>query len=224
MVSLDNPPSARRGKRIALVVVGVLVVAALAVAAFLLGRDTSGESTPPPPATSAPASSDAAVPAQPPEGVRWQRYQGVLLPLSDVHGPRQNRDGVATGFAHTSEGALLALVNIYYRVTLAPGEQWREIAEQQIVGAGQQDFVEQMSHADRSALPSPPPVAGFRVVSFDESTAVITLVVGSPGGYIATTEVMRWADGDWRYALDSATPSPPQRLSSLEGYVPWNGS
>jgi len=60
------------------------------------------------------------VPDAPPNGITWQIVDTVALPFSDSAGPSQVTDGIPSGFAHTSTGALIALVQIDFRHLIEP--------------------------------------------------------------------------------------------------------
>jgi hypothetical protein len=70
-------------------------------------------------------------------------------------------------------------------------------------------------------------VAGFNVIRYEESTAVVDLVfrVDRPGasGYVHAASTLRWERGDWRLVL--ARGGQPfdsmQQVPSLAGYTPW---
>ncbi|RBM18116.1 hypothetical protein DI005_20195 [Prauserella sp. PE36] len=224
MTSLDSTSSSPRRRPTGWIVLAVLLVATLGVGAYVLGLE-AGESTPDAaaPPSSAPAGPDTAVPTSAPADTRWELYQGFALPSSPTHGPSTVDGALASGYARTPTGALLASVNVVYRLALAPGQSWRAVAEQQVVGDGKQAFIEQMAGADRAATSGLQPFAGFKFLSYDGQTAVIGTAVGTPGNYTTSTVVMRWVDGDWRFSLTGTDTALTQQVSDLTGYIAWGG-
>ena len=70
----------------------------------------------PPARQSAPSpAASTAVPQVSLAGLRWSAYHGVELPSSPAAGPRDTTGGLASGFADTPLGALLAALNIAVR-------------------------------------------------------------------------------------------------------------
>ena len=63
----------------------------------------------------APAASPAALESDAGKGLTWFSFHGMRLPLSAAAGPRDTRGGLASGFADTPQGALLAAINIGVR-------------------------------------------------------------------------------------------------------------
>ncbi|TKG61514.1 hypothetical protein [Prauserella endophytica] len=227
MASLDNPTPSRR--RPVLLAVAVVVIVVLGVAAFFWGRDSGTVAAPPPGEASPqpgtlPSSPDTAVPTTAPQDVRWELYQGVAVPMSDTHGPSSTDGAVASGYAHTPTGALIASVQIVYRLALAPADQWRAVAEQQVTGPDKAKFLAQLAEVDRGQTdPRIQQIAGFRIVSYDAQTAVIETASGSVGKYTVGTQVMRWENGDWRLHMSDAEHSTARVSPDLSGFVPWSG-
>jgi hypothetical protein len=227
VASLDNPTPSRR--RPILITVAVVVIVGLGIAAFFLGRDTTGPAgAAPPEAAPAPqapsASQESLVPTSVPQDVRWELYQGVAVPVSDVHGPSSTSGGVASGYAHTPTGALIASVQILYRLALAPQGEWRPVAQEQVAGPDKAAFIDQLAQVDRGQTdPRIQQIAGFRFVSYDEATAVIETASGSPGEYTVGTQVLRWSDGDWRFYMGDAEHNTARTSPDLSGFVAWSG-
>jgi hypothetical protein len=226
VASLETPTPPRR--RPVLIALAVAMIVLLALAAFFLGRDDPGpDSAAPPPAGSPPSSvlpADGTVPTTAPEDVRWELYRGIAVPVSDVHGPTSGSGAVASGYAHTPTGALIASVQIVYRLALAPQDQWRAVAEQQVTGPDKAAFLAQLAEVDRGQTdPRLQQIAGFRFVSYDPQTAVIETASGQPGKYTVGTQVMRWEDGDWRLHMSDAEHSIARVSPDLSGFVPWSG-
>jgi hypothetical protein len=116
----------RRRRRLFLFFALVIALAAIASAldqshahpghrSHTRGRVASGPGHP----ASAKAAKQPARPESPPSatgtGLDWADFHGIQLPQSAESGPRHTRGGLAWGFAHTQEGALLAAINIAVR-------------------------------------------------------------------------------------------------------------
>lgn len=220
MVSLDRSTPAR--KRPLWIGIAVLLVAALAVGAFFLARSLSRPAPPPASPDRQDNAPNQAGLSAPPQPVRWMRYQGYVLPVSSVHGPSSTVDGLATGYSHAPEGALIAGVQILSRLSAVPVEQRRRIAARQVVGPAKQELLSALGSASSPAAGSAPSVAGFRFVSYTGDRAVIELVWDTTRNYRAATSVLAWKRGDWRLYL-SQQPGQSHSVSDLSGYIAWSG-
>lgn len=230
----------RRGLLWAGVFVGAVVVALIIV---LLGTRGGNGHDAGPPAAQSPSNSprpsasgyssvapvDQTVPTSPPPGVHWDLFHGVALPTSSAAGPSHSDEAMASGFAHSPTGALIASQQIETRAFLAPGAGWRKVARAQFVPApARAKYVRAESQATSSPSPgSLGQTAGFKFVTYTPDTAVIEIASRFPssGQLQVTTSTMRWLDGDWKQELQpDGSPSPTaQALSDLVGFVEWSG-
>ncbi|MFI6662836.1 hypothetical protein ACIBL8_45935 [Streptomyces sp. NPDC050523] len=182
-----------------------------------------------------PALSDASrdLPDSTLKGVTWDLYHSVALPRSKDAGPAVVEGDVLRCYAHTPLGALLATSQISVRYLTA--DDWLVVTRTQTVGAGRDAYIAGRTKAERSADPDPDTgpageddagqgqIAGFRFVTYHDTTAVIQTVWRSPGGQLqAATTTVLWKGGDWRleYPADPPDPAP---VDSLAGYTPWGG-
>lgn len=188
---------------------------------------TTAVAAPPPAAGGSPTLTGA------PAGTRWETYQGVALPYSDTSGPTDvDGLGVAAGFSRDAEGALFAAAQIDTRRSLAPDTEWRAVVEAQVVpGPGRDAWI-----ANRSTISIAPDsipsdrlvqIAGFRIASYTDTTATISIArQTSGGGFQAGDLTVTWVDGDWQLVLlpdgNSATVYTLTDLASA-GFVPWAG-
>lgn len=239
----DEPrsPWLRTGFVMAAAFVGFVAVVGGAVVVTSGG---SGEAAAAPPATrtttpsgtgstgstgaGCPALSDTGqtVPTVEPAGVTWQLYDGVALPASKAAGPAVAGDDVARCYARTPVGALLASSQIGVRYLAA--DDWKTVTRTQTVGAGRDSYLADRAAAEKTAAPDQDSpvhgqIAGFRFVTYHDTTAVIETVWRFPAGQLqAATTTVLWRDGDWRleYPADPAAPTP---VGSLAGYVTWGG-
>lgn len=172
---------------------------------------------------------DQTIPQTAPPGIRWESYEGVLLPYSAVAGPREIDGPIARGFERSPTGALLASQHIGTRHFVTPDNGWLVVTEQQVLpGPGRDAYI-----AARSGVGDEPPAggfgqtAGFRFVTYSPDIAVIQIVSRFPstGNLQLVTETVKWHDGDWRLELqpEGGTSPGAQRVSSLDGFVRWGG-
>lgn len=225
------------------------VVAVVAVAcaglALLLARGRTSD------AGAAPNQSAAAiVPAaasQLPQvslaGVRWSDYHGVELPSSPSAGPSDTSGGVASGYADTPLGALVAAVNIAVRANAQWGPDiYGPTIRDQVTGpdAGALMSACQASYAQASQaahITGGAPLGNayvteeaFRWVAYTPSDAIVDLVSAGPGSQgttvRATTRVeVSWSGGDWRVVAPPGGDwgNAAASLASLSGYTLFPG-
>jgi hypothetical protein len=176
-----------------------------------------------------------AVPQVAPTDITWQLWRGVALPSSTSAGPAGAHGDIATCFAHSPLGALLAAVQLPYRVGYSP--QWLAAVDAMTVpNAGRQALIRlvrsSIATQGTGFLYAPTPenqiqqVAAFQVVSYDGETAVIDLVERNESGTMGVAPfTVQWLDGDWRLVLapTGALSGPAQPVSSTVGYIAWGG-
>ncbi|MFI6340485.1 hypothetical protein [Streptomyces sp. NPDC050535] len=167
------------------------------------------------------------LPASAPVGVTWSLYGSVALPSSKEAGPAVAGKDVARCYAHTPVGALLATSQISVRYLAA--DDWLKVTRTQTVGAGRDAYITDRTKAEATAVPDGDgggangQIAGFRFVTYNDTTAVIQTVWRFPDGQMqAATTTALWQGGDWRleYPADPADPAP---VDSLAGYTEWGG-
>jgi hypothetical protein len=160
--------------------------------------------------------------------VDWEIYFSGALPVSEEHGPAVLEGDLARCYSHTPTGALLAAVQIEYRILLA--RDGVGVARgQTVAGEGQDRLVDAL---EQRGWEQPTPgeicqVAGFRVVTYTAADAVISLASRcSASGTLQLTEAhMQWTGGDWRRVLaaDGSLSPTASALNSLSGMVEWGG-
>jgi hypothetical protein len=178
------------------------------------GRDTSGQTRPPSTtATSTPATPNA-------EAVTHHDLAGLLLPISSAAGPHDLRDGRASGFARTDQGAAFAAVHLLVRTFPFVGSAVFEptIAEQ-VLGPDAPALARLTSEAYEPAARAAKVqggaalgseggwVAGYRLDPPDppsslntQSVAVLLRQSDGPdgAGFVEYRVRLVWQDGDWR--------------------------
>jgi hypothetical protein len=170
-------------------------------------------------------------------GLKWADYRGYELPVSSQAGPRDTAGGLASGYADSPLGALLAAVDIGARTSwqFGPGV-YKPTVSEQVTG----QFAAQMLTADNESYQQgasqPQGVQGYaRQVAYayegytpaDATVDVVTGAVGTGGAavYVVTQVQVQWRDGDWRVVAppggdwgDSAA-----QVTSPAGFTPFPG-
>ncbi len=180
-----------------------------------------------PPAGGSPTDRDLSIPVTTPAGLTWALWHGAWLPYSRTAGPSHVDGPVASGYARTPLGALIAAQQIAARHLISPNGGWRTVTLAQVLpGTGRDRFL-----TARAAVSDDPPAEGlaqlvaFRYVSWTRDQAVLQAVVRVPGrdGFQVTTSTLFWADGDWRLQLQPDGGESPlaTQVPTPTGFVLW---
>lgn len=157
----------------------------------------------------------------------WELVGTVAAPTDPAVGPGVvDSDGFRSCFAHTAEGALYAAVN-YVASSSDPRLQPRLWT---LLESG--PVRDQAEAASSSATFEPSAsrlqVAGFRVLKYSASTAVIDVawqVTAPATGLMSQPIEFVWQEGDWRLATTATgLPYSSSTLESLGGYTLWTGA
>lgn len=223
--------------------VGVLIVVLISALVILTshkGNSTGGDPArastgPRVPSTSA-APTSAPLPTTPPiaapAGTVWTIYETIALPALPGAGPAHVDGAIATGYAHSPLGALLADANESFRYLLAPDRSWRQAASAMLAaGAGTDAWLKVRSTHPYGAAGAAggdnlSQIAGYQFVSYTPTDAVIQLVTrDSSGNLQAGTDHVSWDGSDWRFVPgpDGGQSANVQQVSSLAGFVEWKG-
>jgi len=188
------------------------------------GATASGRGTPTPAATA------EAVPSGPPADITWQAWRTIALPYSRQAGPATVVGDVASGFAHTPTGALLAAVQASSRKVAAGETSWRLVSTAMLApGPGRDAWMAARARVTLAADPAPgtfAQVAGFQFVSYTATDAVVQLASrNADGGFGVVALHLTWLDGDWRLVLapDGSDATAKLRATSLDGFIAWGG-
>lgn len=172
------------------------------------------------------------VPSAAPAGVTWSIYQTVALPSLPGAGPTKVTGAIATGYAHTPFGALLAVANEGFRYQLAPDAEFRQAAAAMLLpGAGKGAWLKvRATHpygaggaAGTDVLSQ---IAGFQFVSYTPSDAVVQIVNRNVDGTLQVgADHVSWDGVDWKFipASDGGQAANLQRVDSLAGFIEWRG-
>jgi hypothetical protein len=217
--------------------IGFLIVVAVCVLIVVIGRH--GSSGPSPPAAGRPAAPAApaaplptAVPTTAPAGTAWTIYETVALPTLPGAGPAHVDGAIATGYARTPLGALLADANESFRYLLAPDGTWRSAAAAMLASSpGTNAWLEvRAKHAYGPAGAAGgqrlAQIAGFQFVSYTPADAVIQVVTrDSKGSLQVGTDHVSWDGTDWRFVPgpDGGQSANVQQVQNLTGFIEWRG-
>lgn len=193
--------------------------------------------------TGVPGAGTLQVPSVNLAGLRWDDFHGVELPVSPTAGPRHTSASLASGFADTPLGALLAALNIGVRANAEWGPAiFGPTIRDQVTGAdapallascwSAYDRASQAAHVfgGRPLGRAYVTEQAFRWVAYTPADATVDLVSVGPGresGLVrAVTRVeVVWGHGGWRVIAppggdwgNSAYP-----LFSLKGYTTFPG-
>lgn len=174
---------------------------------------------------------DRDISTTPPEASRWVVERWAALPEVDGAGPCTEGEAYRVGFAQTQTGAVLA--TYHYFVHGIPGSQdagTRGLLEHALLdGPLKEGILQQVDDVKNGVEVSIPDeqyagvqLRGYRVVAFDQDTAVIELLIGNNSSSGSMTTKFVWKDGDWRIDPASANGwGTTQKNVSEQGFVLW---
>ncbi|GAA2705265.1 hypothetical protein ACFY2R_26490 [Micromonospora olivasterospora] len=235
----DRPPWTRPGFIASAALLLVIVIVGVLIAALSLGDDSNDTADSTPPVNPAPAGSSpdqalpTTVPTTAPDDVTWHLVGQVAVPSSDTAGPRTTSGGVASGYAHTPVGALIAAAQISIRASYSAGRaSWEPTIERQLVPSADRDrLLSTLKESDAAGESAAQPgelsqIAGFSYQSYTPDTAVIGLALRAPAGnsrYHIVTLSLLWRDDDWRLVAPpgGAWTSLSRPAPDLTGVVEW---
>jgi hypothetical protein len=188
-------------------------------------------------------SSPGRSPASAGRGLRWTGFHGIQLPSSATAGPRHTKGGLASGFADTPSGALVAAINIGVRTAAQWGPAiFTPTITRQVTGPD----AAVMLRAETSAYsglraaahvrPGQPAGRGYaaevayRFEAWAPPMAIVDVVTAGPSSNGATVmastriEVI-WQHRDWRVLAPPGGnwANAAVAVSSLSGYTIFPG-
>ncbi|NKS55538.1 hypothetical protein GS500_23125 [Rhodococcus hoagii] len=198
------------------VVVAATIAAAVIGGATACGSDTDSQASDPKVTDTTSA----------PDQVRWEQWQGVAVPVSEVDGPRKIEGAVASGYSDTPQGAVLAAAQAVTRLRLAPDDAWPQVANTVAApGRGRDQYaVNRVQVSITGPVPSGTVDAlrGFKIGEYSDERATVELVTEQTGAPLtASTHTVIWTGDDWKLALpdrDADAPAP-KPVDSLDGYT-----
>jgi hypothetical protein len=236
-----------RHPKITRVAITAAVLAALGTASYVLLTSRLPDSICVTAKSAAPAPARAvSKPAAPQEapsvpdvnlaGLDWSAYRGYELPVSLQAGPRETAGGLATGYADSPLGALLAAVNIAARTSWQFGPQvFQPTISAQVTGqfAGQMLSSDQLAYTQQAQAQGtqvPARQVAYSYEGYTPSDATVDIVTGATDSdgapvYVVTQIQAEWLDGDWKIIAppggdwaNSAT-----QVTSTAGYTTFPG-
>jgi len=227
------------------------VIAVVVVLGIVLAVANSRDSDPSPPPAAGPASTSAtaatSAPATEGEGegeasvcglkgevlagtvttapeATWE-YQGTIgYPTSNTYGPGERTpENVRYCFQHSPTGALFMAANAAAQGSdPATSAQW---ASRALADGRYHDELLGRLGGGSSSEGTRLTIAGFRILSYDGTTARVDLgtEVSSGGQNITMSAVYElvWQSGDWKISSDVQTPLDAAEVPDLAGYIPW---
>ncbi|MGW5453122.1 hypothetical protein [Nocardia sp. NPDC003979] len=174
------------------------------------------------PLTRSPADPDWLTAA--PLGLSWQRVDGVPLPFTGSDGPSRIDGAIASGYAHTPQGATVAALQIGMRLLYSP-----DFARVLDIQTAISDADRHQILTARASQPRPDPAAvqastvqpaGFKIGDYTDDAATIYYAYPrASGSYRITRQAVVWRDGDWRYSSELSAPALPE-TADLTGFTP----
>ncbi|MGW5569868.1 hypothetical protein ACWEVD_01600 [Nocardia thailandica] len=165
-----------------------------------------------------------------PEGLQWQRiWNGAAVPVSSGDGPARVQDDIASGFARTPQGAVLAGLDALGRALAAPEGVWQQVVRQRYYSSDIDALISRFQQS-RSSTPDAARYVvvpdGVRVqTSYASDMAVVEVATRHGGGYAVSAWPMAWVDGDWRLRVPDDResfwrPSSTQ-IPTVNGFDNW---
>lgn len=164
------------------------------------------------------------LPTSTPKGITWSIWKRGALPKSKTAGPLESDDttGVTGCYARTPVGAVMAAINISFRMSLAAPHT--DIVDRQVVDgpykAKLRDAV-----SSYSAPGDLPQIAGFSIVSYSKKYATIGIAIGNTSGYATNREQVAWQNGTWMLVptADDLSSDSWQNVDNIDGYITLRG-
>ena len=165
-----------------------------------------------------------------PASVTWLQVGYGALPFSGAAGPAAIRNGVPSGFAHTLAGAVQAAIQILGRLSWSAQTKasMQAVVTASTTPAAQAQVV--LTYGPPSDPSVIPQVAGFQVVTYSSTQAVVNLALRFNGALRVSPATMQWVSsgtgaGDWKLA---GAPGPLSetnwaQVQDLTGYTLFSG-
>lgn len=155
----------------------------------------------------------------------WELLGSVMVPTSPQAGPgKVDADGVRHCYARTPTGAVFAAVG-FTGAAMTLAVERSAVAKLTVPPAARQKALATLdAGTDDGKSPYRAAFAGFRLMSYDGSTAAVDVAFTLPalGRSGAQMVNLVWQDGDWRVRLDADGHMPTSTLLvSTSTYVPF---
>lgn len=166
------------------------------------------------------------LPESTPDDVNWTLWKGMALPASESAGPLEvdKTTGVTKCYARTPMGAVMATMNIGFRAWLVAPDT-SVVDEQFADGTFKKQYREMV--AQENGTDDTPQIAGFRVISYEKTDAIVAVAVGdSASGYARGQMTLTWEDGTWKAvatADDVSDGGGWQGMDTMDGFIELKG-
>jgi len=219
------------------VIFGAILLTSVGIIAWTrLSGDSPNNAAAAPPAASVPATGQVPAPAGSASGtadptspiptqVTWLQVGLGALPFSATAGPTTIRAGVPAGFAHTQPGAVQAAIQILGRLSWSAqtSASMHAVAASSTMPAAQ--AVASLTYGPPTDPSVIPQVAGFQVVTYAPTQAVVNIAMRFNGTLRVLPTTMQWSGDDWKLA---GAPGPLSQTSwaavdDLTGYILFSG-
>jgi hypothetical protein len=243
------PCRARRRRKVATTFVILVIAAGLLVHSHAHPSHTRPAQAPAPRTAhprvrhQAPATTPTTSLAAAGQDLSWTAFYGMQLPVSPSAGPRNTHRGLASGFADTPQGALLAAINIGVRTAAQWGTAiFRPTITRQVTGPDAAALLraEETAYAQlrvaarvRPGQPAGRGYAaetGFRFVAYTPAAATVDVVTAGPaangGTVLASTRIeVLWLSDDWHVVAPPGGnwANAAIAISSVTGYTIFPG-
>ncbi|MDO4070343.1 hypothetical protein QKG08_14915 [Clavibacter michiganensis] len=235
----DENPFKKKG-----FIFGAVLFVALFLAATVIGLTSSrggGDEEATPAATSSPsatpqvAASDKSVCGLPgyeetgtlsaAPATSWTFVGTMAAPGSEQAGPGTiGSDGVRSCYAHTVDGAVLAVANIW---AMGSDARLSKLALDEMTAPGPGRDAAIAANIPQSNTGLSVQIVGVKVLSYDGTDATVDVAFRTSTGQLYSFPApVTWVDGDWKSVLtdDGQPPLRPTALQSLGGYIPWEAA
>jgi hypothetical protein len=152
----------------------------------------------------------------------WAFVGTIAAPSTEQAGPGViGDDGLRSCYAHTVDGAVLAVANIW-----AMGSDGRlsALTLDKMTEPGPGRDAAMAANIPQANNGLSVQIAGVKLLSYDGKNATVDVAFRTGTGQIASfPSPVTWVDGDWKLVLtdDGQPPLRPAALQSLGGYLPW---
>lgn len=148
-----------------------------------------------------------------PQGISWQRVDGVPLPFSASDGPTRIEGAVAEGYTRSPQGAALAAIQIAMRLVFSPDFE-SVVTEQTAVSSDERQQLiaaragQPVINAEAVTAATMQPAA-FKIGAYTDTDATIYYAYPAQGGtYRIARMAVTWQDGDWKYTGRMSPDAP----------------
>ena len=173
---------------------------------------------------------DAGWTSQPAKGVMWQLVYNFPIPFSTSDGPTKIEGKVATGYAHTPQGAVLAGIDAMARCSAMGGNVAYECWKHRMTGDHlYRDLEERVQllgqgPSPRNTANTTPPMAWVKVLNYADDYMAFELAhvdMDNPDTYDVYLVEMVWVDGDWKIKANNNGKTAKVGVTSLDGFTRW---